>query len=343
MKDQLPNGWCYTELGKIIEPSKEKVNPDDIERTIYIGLEHIEKQKGIINGNGYSDEVHSTKSVFRKGDLLYGKLRPYLNKVTYADTDGICSTDILVFPKKYDVNNKLIKYFLMNNEFVKYANKNVSGVQHPRVNFQTISNYKIGLPPFKEQARIVSKIEELLTRLDAGIKSLKQVQILLKKYRQSVLKSAVEGKLTSEWRKQHKDELEPGDKLLERILKERKEKWEAEQLANFKAKGIKPPKDWKDKYKEPSPPDTSKLPELPDGWVWVSLDQIKGESQIGLVKSKREQNSEGNGFTYLKMNNVTTDGRVLFDDVVFVAATREEGERYLIKRNDILFNTRNSK
>ena len=112
-------------------------------------------------------------------------------------------------------------------------------------------------------------MKNLFTKLDAGIESLKQVQTLLKKYRQSVLKSAVEGKLTSEWRKQHKDELEPADKLLERILKERKEKWEAEQLANFKAKGKKPPKNWQNKYKEPTPPDTSNLPELPDGWMWV--------------------------------------------------------------------------
>ena len=103
--------------------------------------------------------------------------------------------------------------------------------------------------------------------------ALQQVQIQLKRYRQSVLKAAVEGRLTAEWREQNKDELEPADKLLERILKERREKWEAEQLANYKAKGKTPPDNWQSKYKEPKPPNTTDLPELPEGWVWTTFEQ----------------------------------------------------------------------
>ena len=145
----------------------------------------------------------------------------------------------------------------------------------------------------------MSKIDELLTKLDAGIESLKQTQTLLKRYRQSVLKSAVEGKLTSEWQKQHKDELEPADKLLERILKERKEKWEAEQLAIFKAKGKKPPNNWQSKYKEPAPPDTSDLPELPKGWVWVNLKQV-GEIVTGTTPSKSRSEYYNGDFPFYK-------------------------------------------
>ena len=77
-----------------------------------------------------------------------------------------------------------------------------------------------------------------------------------------MLKAAVEGRLTQQWRAEHPD-VEPADQLLQRILRERREKWEQDQLAKYEAKGKKPPKNWKDKYKEPAAPDTTNLPDLP--------------------------------------------------------------------------------
>ncbi len=100
-------------------------------------------------------------------------------------------------------------------------------------------------------------------------------------YRQSLLKAAVEGALTAEWRKTHQPE-ETGAQLLERILKQRRANWEAKQLAKFQQQGKTPPKaspeqgrrGWQDKYPEPVKPDTTDLPELPEGWVWASVEQI---------------------------------------------------------------------
>ena len=80
---ELPNNWVEAQLGEITQPSKEKINPLDIEEIPYVGLEHIEKDTGQLLGYGTSKEVKSTKSKFSKGDLLYGKLRPYLNKGHY--------------------------------------------------------------------------------------------------------------------------------------------------------------------------------------------------------------------------------------------------------------------
>jgi len=135
------------------------------------------------------------------------------------------------------------------------------GVGRANVSLTNISDFKIPLPPLPEQHRIVAKIEELFTRLGAGVEALKQAQAQLKRYRQSVLKAAVEGRLTAEWREQHLDELEPADKLLERIQKERKAK-----LGK--------------KYKEPMPVDASYLPELPEEWsvssVGILYDIIGG-------------------------------------------------------------------
>ncbi len=271
----LPHNWVRARLGDIIEPSREKVNPQRMPKVPYIGLEHIEKETGRLFGHGHSDEVRSTKAVFHAGDLLYGKLRPYLNKVFVPDFDGICSTDILVFPKSPYINNRFLFYRFMSGDFVRFANRNVSGVQHPRVSPATLADFKIVLPSLADQKRIVTKIEELFTQLDAGVKKLKQAKAQLKHYRQAVLKAAVEGELTRKWREAHRDKLEPASKFLERILTERRARWEQEELVKMRAKG-KDPKDdkWKENYKEPTPPNMEGLPEIPEGWVWVSLNQL---------------------------------------------------------------------
>jgi type I restriction enzyme S subunit len=75
---ELPDGWTRMGLGEVIQPSKDKVDPEVLQKTPYVGLEHIEKDTGNLLDHGYSEEVTSTKAVFRKGDLLYGRLRPYL-------------------------------------------------------------------------------------------------------------------------------------------------------------------------------------------------------------------------------------------------------------------------
>jgi type I restriction enzyme S subunit len=130
-----------------------------------------------------------------------------------------------------------------------------SGSTRKRISRGNLATLELPVPPLPEQHRIVAKIEELLTRLDAGVNVLQAVRAQLKRYRQSVLKSAFEGKLTAEWRAAHKDKLEPASVLLERIKKERKKK-----LGN--------------KYKESSPVDTSELPELPEGWVWTTTSNV---------------------------------------------------------------------
>src|SRR3712207_9322529 len=111
----------------------------------------------------------------------------------------------------------------------------------------TLFPYTTLFRSLNEQRRIVEKIEELFTKLDAGIRSLEQTQVQLKSYRRSVLKAAVEGELSREWRQAHGDEIEPASELLERILQGRREKFAS-----------------KKKYKEPASPDTSELPVLPE-------------------------------------------------------------------------------
>lgn len=123
--------------------------------------------------------------------------------------------------------------------------------------FSILKKFRIPVAPLNEQRRIVEKIETLFSHLDKGEEALREVQKLLSRYRQSVLKAAVTGQLTADWRAENAHRLEHGRDLLARILQTRRENWEG-----------------RGKYKEPAAPDTSDLPELPEGWAWASLDEL---------------------------------------------------------------------
>ena len=122
--------------------------------------------------------------------------------------------------------------------------------------------FDIPVPPPKEQKRIVAKIEELFSDLDAGVSALERARANLRRYRASVLKSAVEGRLTETWRKanQANPDIEPASELLARILRERRQRWEQQQLATYESKGKKPPKNLQSKYKEPAAPTPNRFP-----------------------------------------------------------------------------------
>lgn len=150
----------------------------------------------------------------------------------------------------------------------------------PSIRKSDIGNLPLPLPPAAEQTRIVEKLEELLSDLDAGVAELKAAQKKLVQYRQSLLKAAVEGALTAEWRTTNLPK-ETGAQLLQRILIERRARWEAKQLAKFKEQGKAPPKDWRNKYPEPVKPDTSDLPELPNGWFYCHLEAFIQSDKTG--------------------------------------------------------------
>lgn len=146
----------------------------------------------------------------------------------------------------------------------------------------------VAIPPPMEQRRIADEIEALFTDLDAAVAALKRVQANLKRYRASVLKAACEGRLVpteAELARKEGRTYETGEQLLARILKERRAKWEADQLAKMLAAG-KPPKDdsWKKKYREPESPGVSSQHKLPEGWVSVSLDALS--NRVGDVDHK---------------------------------------------------------
>lgn len=171
------------------------------------------------------------------------------------------------------------------------------------------------LPPRPEQSRIVAEIDQQFTRLDAATAALKRVQANLKRYRASVLKAACEGRLVpteAELARKEGRDYEPADQLLQRILRERRTRWESDTLAKMIASG-KPPKDdrWKQKYKEPAAPDTSALPKLPEGWCWASLSELSWACDYG---TSNKCGYEGEGPPVLRIPNIQS-GQIDFCDL----------------------------
>ncbi|OCX72876.1 restriction endonuclease [Acidithiobacillus thiooxidans] len=173
-------------------------------------------------------------------------------------------------------------YYFQTPSYRKSVSELSAGSNINNLKTGDLASQRFPLPSAPEQTRIVEKLEELLSDLDAGVAELKAAQKKLAQYRQSLLKAAVEGALTAEWRQQHPP-VETGAQLLQRILTERRARWEAKQLAKFKQQGKTPPKDWQKKYPEPVPPDTSGLPDLPQGWVWASVEQIASDEPYSLA------------------------------------------------------------
>lgn len=215
----------------------------------------------------------------------------------------------------------------------------VTGTAQPKLTQVSLNKIPVPVAPLPEQHRIVTKIEELFSRLDAGVDALEKVWAQLKLYRQSVLKAAVEGRLTAEWREKHKSELEPASKLLKRILTERRKKWEEDQLAQFKAKG-KVPKDdkWKKKYKEPELPYTSDLPELPEGWCWAKVSHVSLLSQYG---TSEKATADESGIPVLRMGNIQ-DGVLVYDKLKYFPSDWENINEFKLVDGDVLFNRTNS-
>lgn len=209
------SSWKKCELKEVFKVVKDKYNPQTENQIVnYIGLENIETSKGIISKNN-SSEVKSIKTKFKKDDVLYGKLRPYLNKHDVVNFDGICSTDILVF-RFNDINTaKYINYYFNLPMFIQYAVENSSGINLPRVSEKTISKYKISLPTIEEQQEIVNILDKLLAKYNK-IKNLEQQLEKIELLKKAILAKAFRGELGTN----NPDE-ESAENLLKEILAEK--------------------------------------------------------------------------------------------------------------------------
>jgi len=174
-------------LNEVIDKQSETIDPtQETGDVFYVGLENIESNTGKIVGNPLTQysTIKSNKNVYKKGDILYGKLRPNLNKVYLAQEDGICSTDILVFRCNDKELNKYFAYYLRTKNFNDEVVKTVSGQQLPRTKWSLIENIKVPVP--KDKKKLISQIEKIeqaiineQTKIDSSAGKKKEI---IKKY-----------------------------------------------------------------------------------------------------------------------------------------------------------------
>ena len=278
---EIPQSWCWVRLGSIIDFSKSSsVKPNEIAPDAWIlDLEDIEKDTGVLLAKKRMKDIQSKsdKHIFYSGNVLYSKLRPYLNKVIIADENGYCTSEILAFDFGM-ILNKYAQIYLMSPYFVDYAMSDAYGVKMPRLGSKQGNNALMPLPPFKEQVRIaeqLAKITPIVNRYASSQSELDRLNAeLFEKLKKSVLQEAIQGKLVP----QSPDD-EPASVLLERI--------KAEKAKLFKEGKLKK-KDLVDsvifkgddnKYYEKVGSEINciddEIPfEIPSNWQWVRLGKV---------------------------------------------------------------------
>lgn len=194
--------WLTVQLGDVVPYGKtEKCELSDVTGDTWIlELEDIEKDssKIIQRLDASARPFKSTKNKFSKGDVLYGKLRPYLNKVVIADNSGVCSTEIIPLNAEPYIDNRYLFYWLKTKIFLDFVNSVSYGVNMPRLGTKDGLVAPFVVAPLAEQKVIADKLDTLLVQVENTKARLERILNTLKTFRQSVLVAAVSGKLTSE-------------------------------------------------------------------------------------------------------------------------------------------------
>jgi len=266
---KFPHEWHQVQLGDVVSYGKtQKCELSDVtDDTWVLELEDIEKESSrIINRKTATERpFKSTKNRFEKGNVLYGKLRPYLNKVVVADTDGVCTTEIIPLDSEPFVLNRYLFHWLKTRDFLNYVNEVSYGVNMPRLGTKDGVAAPFVLAPLAEQKVIADKLDTLLAQVENTKVRLERIPQILKRFRQSVLAAAVSGRLTEEWR------AGPQASSIYDLI----EQWtlEREELKSKKRlkKSFGPKSD-------PSPT----IEGVPESWAWVNFDHIAEHSNNAL-------------------------------------------------------------
>jgi len=192
-------GWKLStleEVAPIQSNSIQSLDPDKLYN--YISLEHIESNTGrLINfAPTPGAEIKSSKIAFTREHVLYGKLRPYLNKVFVPDFDGICTTELVpLLPRKETITREFLAWQLRSPQFVNYAMSNLTGTRMPRISLEALKNAKVAIPPIDEQIRIAALLDKLQNQIAEIRQCQKETVEKLEKMTQTILKKAFMGEL----------------------------------------------------------------------------------------------------------------------------------------------------
>ncbi len=257
----LPYGWTSAALSDVCQVVQGQSPPGETYNIDGMGLPFLQGKAEF--GDTYPTAVKwcSAPTKIAEPDDVLISIRAPVGPTNLCPARSCIGRGLAAIRPQGDIPSKYVLYSLRASE--QELRTNSTGTTFDAIRGDDLRSHPLPLPPLAEQRRIVAEIETQFTRLDASVAALRRAQANLKRYRASVLKDACEGRLVStdaELTRSEGGEYEPAAVLLERILAERRARWESQE----KRRG---------KYKEPSAPDTSALPTLPEGWVWSSLGQ----------------------------------------------------------------------
>lgn len=348
----IPPGWKWARLSEIcdLNPALDRCFIDDAAEVHFVPMAAVDEEFGGVRRpeRRVYGQVKKGYTPFVAGDVIIAKITPCMENGKGGVVNGsddlayFGSTEFHVLRPRAGIQPWWIGRFISQHSVRHAARLKMKGsAGQLRVPEDFLDTLVIPLAPVAEQIRILDRIDELFTDLAAGEAALERVKKKLKRYRSAVLHAAVTGRLTAEWRKTHGPPAEAGDKLLARILIERRRQWEQRTLAKYTRDGRTPPKNWQTRYAEPAAPKARDLPELPQGWSWASVDQlvieglcngisVKGsDSPPGVAALKLNAMSE-RGFDYRAIRYLPIDRETFEENAV------HEGDFYVSRGNGSL-------
>lgn len=314
MTSELPPGWAETKLENLVEILDSKRVPVNAKER----AERLAAAETTYPYYGATGQVGEIDDFIFEGDsVLLGEdgvpfFDPYKHKAYLVSGRYWVNNHAHVLRGNGAANNRFLTHQLNVVDYRPY----VSGTTRLKLTQASMRDLPIRVPPIQEQERIAEKIETLFAELDKGEESLRQVQTLLARYRQSVLKAAVTGELTADWRAERAGKLEHGRDLLERILQTRRETWAG-----------------RGRYKQPVQP-ADELPSLPQGWVWATVDQVVAVFRNGLSK---KPGSEPSRFPILRISATRPLSVDIADVRYYPASDDSEVAASWVEKGDLLF------
>ena len=299
----IPENWVWVRLGEVTDYGIGKQTPPEKipMGALVIEMEDIEKDTYRLLEKHRKREPKSSKNSFFAGDILYGKLRPYLKKAVVADEDGFCSTEIIPFSGLGKIDSQYLLFCMTSPFMLSNVNQLTYGMDMPRLGTNDARNLLIPLPPLTEQQQIVAKLNQLLSEID-NLKTQEQALLATqnafpKKLRAAILQAAIQGELNERTDENARD-------LLTAI--------QAEKTALQKTGKLK-------KDKPLAAISEEEIPfAIPENWVWVRLGDIADISS-GATPDAKDLSKEGN-IPYFKVSDMNAP----------------ENQKYMVKAENFL-------
>lgn len=340
---ELPSSWAYAKISDIadVNPKLVKSDIDDDFEVSFVPMSCVEALSGRIDLKSIRriSEVSKGYTPFKEGDVLFAKITPCMENGKMAivpalrNGHGFGSTEFHVLRPFSGVSASYLYYFVSSQKFRNDAEHNMTGgVGQRRVPTTYLSEQRIPVPPQIEQNRIVAKIEELFSELNRGVDVLATAREQLVAYRKAVLKYSFEGAITSDWRAEHKNDIEAADVLLQRISQERTFRYK-KQLAEWESavlvwknggeveeKPLKPRK-----LNATESPAVDNGPSLPKEWRWARVSEFADLVTDGTHHTPTYTSS---GVPFISVKDIY-DGAVHFEECKFISKKEHDS---LIKR-----------